>query len=92
MAHLRLLTATRAGSLPLQNGNGCCVKMGFRYLWTEKKMLSLLEALPEQFTTTQAIEIGNLLGMSRASVYRYLASLQEEGLLSGDWGNYSKTN
>jgi len=55
-------------------------------------MLSLLEALPEQFTTTQAIEIGNLLGMSRASVYRYLASLQEEGLLSGDWGNYSKTN
>ena len=59
---------------------------------TEKKMLSLLEALPEQFTTTQAIEIGNLLGMSRATVYRYLANLQDEGLLSGDWGNYSKTN
>ena len=30
--------------------------------------------------------------LSTLSVYRYLASLQEEGLLSGDWGNYSKTN
>ena len=36
--------------------------------------------------------VRDMLFLSTLSVYRYLASLQEEGLLSGAWGNYSKTN
>ena len=58
----------------------------------EKKMLDFLNTMPERFSAAHAVEIGAIMGISRATVYRYLANLQDEGLLSGDWGSYSKTN
>jgi len=57
----------------------------------EKKMLELFEVLPERFSASDAIAIGAQLGMSRATVYRHLAGLQDAGLLASDWGVYVKT-
>ena len=60
---------------------------------SQKKMLDFLDLLPKRFSAAEAIEIGERMGFSRATVFRYLVSLAEKGaLVQGEHGQYIKTN
>lgn len=70
------------------------VRPGFAPLSrSEKKMLDLLGYLPERFSAAEAIETGEKMGFSRATVFRYLAHLEEIGaIVKGEHGLYIKSN